>query len=322
MQDPTTEGFIGCDWGSSNFRLALLSREGEVIQEYADAGGVVALRQQGLDTDGLVSHLRDGLHALAARGNLDISSLPLIISGMAGSSLGICELPYAKLPFSSVCSGQLVHAAGRLTGIPQNVSIIAGICSEDDVMRGEETEALGLIHSAGLKEALLILPGTHSKHLTINNGRVSAFKTYMTGELFQVISSGTILRHALNDADADPFDDHGRSCFLEGMEMVRSSDLLHALFTLRSRILLKQRPILGNIHRLSGLLIGYELLKLSDGDVNAIVLGGEGALYERYRFALAHTGATKRVMDLSSTVRRQAVWKGQLLMLLSHNISV
>ena len=320
MHALTTKGFIGCDWGSSNFRLALLNCEGEVIQEYADAGGVVALRQQGLDTDGLVDHLRNGLTVLAGKCTMDISALPLIISGMAGSSLGISEVPYATLPFSYGNNGQMVHNAGRLNGIPHQVSIIAGVCSEEDVMRGEETEAVGLIHSAGLKEALLILPGTHSKHLTIKDGRVSDFKTHMTGELFQVISTGTILRHALNEAD--PFDDHGRSCFLEGMKMARSSDLLHVLFTLRSHILLKQRPILGNIHRLSGLLIGYELNKLSDNEFNTIVLGGEGALYECYRFALAHTGAATRVMDLPSKVRRQAVWNGQFLMLRSHNISV
>jgi 2-dehydro-3-deoxygalactonokinase len=313
MHEPTTPAFIGCDWGSSNLRLALLNGEGEVIQEYADGGGVVVLRQQGLGTDELVAHLRNGLTTLAGRGNTDISSLPMIISGMAGSSLGICEVPYASLPFLVGGEGLTAHDAGPLSGIEQNVSIIAGVCSAEDVMRGEETEAVGLMDGLGLRNALVILPGTHSKHLRIRNGRICAFKTFMTGEMFQVVAANTILKHALNAAEADPFDDHGRSCFLEGLEMARSSDLLHELFTLRSRVLLKRMPILGNFHRLSGLMIGYELFQIEAIEGSPVVLGGAGALYDRYRLALERINSSFQMIEIPAFHRSRAVWRGQFL---------
>ena len=305
--------FIGCDWGSSNFRLALLDRGGELIGEYANAGGIVILRQQGLDTNALVNHLSAGLVALSQICAMDLSALPIVISGMAGSSLGICEVPYASLPFSVSGEGLISHLAGPFAGIPNPVSIIAGVCSEDDVMRGEETEAVGLLNGLSVKDALLILPGTHSKHLVIRDGRICDFKTHMTGELFQVISSKTILTHVLQDASTDPFDDPGRSCFLEGLEMAGSADLMHQLFTLRSRVLLKRIQVRGNIHRLSGLMIGYELLQMNDLEAVPILLGGTGPLYDRYRFALEQSRFASQLIDIPAVHRSRAIWRGQSL---------
>ncbi|MCE2835265.1 MAG: 2-dehydro-3-deoxygalactonokinase [Chitinophagaceae bacterium] len=313
MHETIIKGFIGCDWGSSNFRLALIGMEGEVIQEYDDAGGVVLLRQQGVDTEGLVRHLRDGLTVLAGRCSRDLSNLPLIISGMAGSSLGVCEVPYASLPLVVGGEGLTAHDVGPLSGIQQKVYIIAGVCSEDDVMRGEETEAVGLMDGLGLRDALIILPGTHSKHLRIRNGSICAFKTYMTGELFQILTTNSILKHALNAAAADPFDDHGRSCFIEGLEMARSSELLHELFTLRSRVLLKHMPMLGNFHRLSGLMIGYELFHVEDFEESPVILGGAGPLHDRYRLALKRIPGVSQVIEIPTLHRSRAVWRGQFL---------
>lgn len=170
MHQSPKPAFIGCDWGSSNFRLAILSFEGRIIADHSDAGGIVTLRKSGSDTAGLVAHLRKGLDSLENASRLDISNLPLIISGMAGSSMGICEVPYMSIPFSLDGHGIKLHHIDTLPRIGNQVYIVPGVCSDDDVMRGEETEAMGLMADMSLKDALLILPGTHSKHLWVRNG--------------------------------------------------------------------------------------------------------------------------------------------------------
>ena len=310
MHQSPKPAFIGCDWGSSNFRLALIGFEGTIIEVHSDAGGIVTLRKSGSDTSGLVAHLRKGLDALKKASRLDLSNLPLIISGMAGSSIGICEVPYLRLPFSLDGIGIRLHKTDALAGIGNQVYIIPGVCSDDDVMRGEETEAMGLMADMSLKDALLILPGTHSKHLWVSNGFITRLKTYMTGELFQVISGNTILSQSIVDPNDAPFDDQGKACFMEGMQMARSADLMHELFTLRSRVLLKQVAIGGNIHRLSGLLIGTELLQLDEMCDVPVILGGAGQLYDRYRFALVNSSVADRFIDISSLDRQLAVWRG------------
>ncbi len=311
MHETPIPVFIGCDWGSSNFRLALLGRGGELIEEYTDEGGIVQLRMQGQDTDGLINHLRAGLVALSQISAMDLSALPIIISGMAGSSLGICEVPYARLPLSPNGDGMIVHPAGPWPSIKNHVALISGICSENDVMRGEETEAVGLLSSVRLQDVRMILPGTHSKHIWISDGRIRSFKTYMTGELFQVLSSQTILKHAMKDAQIDPFDDHGRRCFTEGLEMACNSDPLQQLFTFRSEVLLDHKPVKGNIHRLSGFLIGLELRELEKEGHYPTIVGGSGPLHDRYMTAMEHKGWAQSIIPVAASERREAVWRGQ-----------
>lgn len=315
MKETSNPVSIGCDWGSSNFRLVLLTEDCRVLAAYDDDGGILSLRQGGADEEGLIRHLREGLNALANACGMELTGLPVVISGMAGSTLGIRDVPYVSLPFRPGDGGVALFDAGPLSGISNPVYIVPGVCGPEDVMRGEETEAAGLMECLAGKEAIMILPGTHSKHLVIRDSRICDFRTYMTGELFRVIALDTILARVLEDPKDDPFDDHGRDCFLEGIRMSGSSDLLHALFTLRSRVLLNRIMVRGNIHRLSGLLIGAELRGLSSEPVYPLIVGGTGNLYERYRIAVEHLFGVDRVMEISVSTRRMAVWKGQHLML-------
>ena len=113
---------------------------------------------------------------------------PILISGMASSSIGWRELPYACLPFPLDGSGarwQEIERVGE-----HRVFVFSGLAAESDVLRGEETEVLGLAAGGALapfrEQALLVLPGTHSKHVRIEAGSITGFSTYMTGELFEV----------------------------------------------------------------------------------------------------------------------------------------
>src|SRR5690606_35018513 len=122
-------------------------------------------------------------------------TIPVVISGMATSSIGIRELPYAPLPF--VCDGSSL----QYDIIPHNskfahdVLLLSGLCSTNDVMRGEETQLLGLLNYNHSTEALFILPGTHSKHIWVSENNIISFKTYITGELFQILSDYSLLKN-------------------------------------------------------------------------------------------------------------------------------
>src|SRR4051812_2508684 len=88
--------FLSCDWGTTSFRLRWLA-EGEIKQEYADQAGCKAVFDSaGEDRARLFeAHLRRAIATLdPPRGK----KLPLVISGMASSSIGWRELPYAQLP--------------------------------------------------------------------------------------------------------------------------------------------------------------------------------------------------------------------------------
>lgn len=118
-----------------------------------------------------------------------------MVSGMASSSIGWRELPYALLPFSlegSSVVGQWVEP---------EVYLISGVRGANDMMRGEETQALGWAEQVGDAlplRATLVLPGTHSKHLRLQSGNLTGITTFMTGELFEMLRAHSMLRHSMD----------------------------------------------------------------------------------------------------------------------------
>ena len=253
--------FVSGDWGTSNFRLRLV--EETVVREVRTDEGTAKLAAQGGDrAEAFRSTLARGLEQLKAP-----ASAPVILSGMASSSIGWKELPYATLPFS------LDGRDAVWEKIDGRVYLISGLRSATDVLRGEETETLGLVASLGREmpfEAVFILPGTHSKHLDVNPGGIASFRTFMTGELFDVIGRQSVLRHS-TDPSA-PFD---RAAFLEGVEESQRRPLTSALFRVRTRQVLDRKDAPSNTSFLSGLLIGAELGSLRGTAVPVIVAAAE-----------------------------------------------
>ena len=127
--------------------------------------------------------------------------LPVLMCGMIGSRQGWAEAPYCRLPAG------LAELAGSLHAMPggrQRIAIVAGVASlpadaAPDVMRGEETQVLGALAAMRLSDGLFVLPGTHSKWVTVVDGRITAFKTYMTGEVFAAMKDHTILGRLMAD---------------------------------------------------------------------------------------------------------------------------
>lgn len=273
-----TPRLIALDWGTSSLRAWLLG----------DAGAVMAAKSAPLG----ILKVPDGDFAAAFREVCGAwlcpdglaAGVPAIASGMIGSRQGWVEAPYVACPagFEALARGLAWVDAGDA-----RLAIVPGVNCTDgsgvpDVMRGEETQVFGALEGA---DGLYVLPGTHSKWVRVEGGRIAAFATYMTGELFAVLCEHSILGRTMA-ADAP----HSPGAFRRGVMAALAGDgsLLHRLFGARTLGLFGQLAPEDASSYLSGLLIGEEVRgATAQQAAREVTLIGEAALCERYRDALA-----------------------------------
>lgn len=286
MSQTIPRQFLSCDWGTSRFRLRLVETKNlDVRAETVTDQGVSRL---GLRGSGESDESRFRRHAdyLAEKVNgltegCGKQALACVVSGMASSSIGMRELPYAALPFGK--SGKELLCDRFKIGSALDVILVSGVSSEENVMRGEEVQAIGLAEHTGFEGAgLLILPGTHSKHIWFDGTRFLAFRTFMTGELFETLSSGTILSETLAPG---AMNEQGEEAFLEGVRRSAAEGFAQSLFAVRAGGLLGRRDPVSNTHFLSGLLLGSELAYLADSPA-PVCLAASKDLSKPYRLAL------------------------------------
>jgi len=308
--------FISCDWGTSMLRMSWVRSDSfETIQSFSSSQGIRdtynAWQKKKGGTDRYTFYaevLGKVLEHLDRNTELITPGIPIICSGMASSSLGIMELPYAALPFSLEGGDARVSLLEASAVLPNPIFLISGLQSDCDVMRGEETELIGALklNSDPLPaEFLAILPGTHSKHIQVSLGSITAIHTYMTGEIFTLLKNHSTLGHSLAPSGNTQW-----SSFREGLAHSLKNPLLSALFQIRVKELLYQADKEGNYYFLSGLLIGSELRSLDEG-INHIVLMGNQVLRPLYADALQTLGWQGRLTVLK-TNSPLAIQAGQL----------
>ena len=259
-----------CDWGTTSFRLRLTNLKADVIVETHSEKGILFFHNQWLSQNDdnldrrfdyylqyIQSQIREIHHGL----EIDIATLPLVISGMAISSIGMINMPYENLPFS-VAGTTGFECRIQKNGAP--IILVTGVCSSDDIMRGEETQIIGLYHTPELNRILpdsgiFVLPGTHSKHVSINDKAIVSIKTFITGELFHILRSNGTLSKSIaflqEDRNANP---DNQLAFINGIRESKKGSLLNNLFQVRVNDILKKLNKEQNFYYLSGLLIGSE----------------------------------------------------------------
>ena len=168
-------------------------------------------------------------------------------------------------------------------------------------MRGEETQVFGALQLLNLRDARLVLPGTHSKWVTVSDGRVTEFSTWMTGEFYALLRQHSILARTLPSTDTA----HNDAAFEQGVASALDGDgLLHTAFSARTLSLFKRMTSEALPSYLSGLVIGEELKcqQLKRGD-SVVVVGAE-SLTTKYEQALSQLGVQ------TQCVGNQATWHG------------
>ncbi|MET3844246.1 2-dehydro-3-deoxygalactonokinase [Bradyrhizobium sp. OAE829] len=285
--------YVAIDWGTSSFRLWLMDRSGAVLAERRSDEGMMAAAKIGFAAV-LQAHLD-------AIGGAD--HLPVIICGMAGARQGWVEAGYIDTPASLT---SILQRAVPVPGQSRDIRILPGIAQRDtkapDVMRGEETQLLGALGADG--EALVCMPGTHSKWASVRGGTVERFTTFMTGELFSAVSQGTILSLAVANADEAVDTQAFKSAVVAAFEAPAFAANL--LFQVRSGQLLFGGSAASAREKISGTLIGLELAAGLAGDRSRrdITLVASGRLEALYRLAFDSLSVAVQSIDSDDAVRR------------------
>ncbi len=279
-----TPVLIALDWGTSSLRGYLLGGGGEVLQSrHADrgilriAGGTFAQTYLEFCADWLQQH----------------GALPAMACGMIGSKQGWKEAPYVAAPAA------LHHLAAALTCVEvpgcKPLHIVPGVSYRDqdglpDVMRGEETQLFGALTGADAAMRCFVLPGTHSKWAVAGASGIDRFSTFMTGEVFAVLRTHSILGRLMPEGSIVAADDGFRRGAMASMHG-GGGGLLKRLFSARTLGLFNDVPATELASYLSGLLIGEEIFAarsagLLDG-AGAVGIVADAALADFYRIVLA-----------------------------------
>ena len=266
------EGFIAADWGTTNRRAYRIDASGKCVDEFEDHKGVLSIAQD--EFPAAIDEIRQRL-----------GDLPLLLSGMIGSNRGLKEAPYVH------CPAGLDDLAAALVWVGEREAIVPGVSyvgnGRADVMRGEEVQLLGAVAAGAIDPMGLVChPGTHNKWVTLRQGKISEFRTVITGELFNLLKEYSILSDFLGSGvePNDAFRNAARHAIL-------TEALTADLFTVRARILLGEAKREDAASYTSGLLIGSDVrigLALPTGAQISVI--GRPELTRLYAAAIGEAG--------------------------------
>jgi 2-dehydro-3-deoxygalactonokinase len=293
---------IGLDWGTTHLRAYRIGADGRVAPEPRTGPGILSV--PGGDFDAAFEAALDGWLA-------EDPGAPIIASGMIGSRQGWIEAPYVACPAGprdlAAKLTPLVTRRGRHIAFVPGIERI-GADGVPDVARGEETQIIGDIGGDAARHGLYVLPGTHSKWAVVRDGRIAWFATFMTGEVFGVLSRHSILGRLMQDGPADD------AAFLRGLAYARSKDgeggLLKRLFSARTLALFGRLEPGGVRSYLSGLLIGAEIEEAlgcvaglaGERELEVAIIGG-AELAASYATALQASGLRCAIRPHDVTAR-------------------
>jgi 2-dehydro-3-deoxygalactonokinase len=298
MSTKPSQAVIAVDWGTSSFRAALIAPNGDVLDELSTSRGIL-----GFKPDEFVPYLLATCEGLTAAGGQ-----MFLLSGMIGSKNGLLEVPYCPCPTTATDIGAALGWVDTAeTGL--KIAIVPGVRHGfDDVMRGEETQVFGAAALLGVQNANLVLPGTHSKWVRLENGAITQFNTFMTGEFYALLALHSILAKSLPDTASNSvvLDE---AAFLQGIDRAQKSSvsgqsLLGNAFSTRVKSLFNELQPAQAASYLSGLVIGDELAAMRLQAGSQVIVIGSPALCERYNLAFTHLGVQTRAIG------NLAAWAG------------
>ena len=283
---------VGLDWGTSNLRVLRIAPGGAVLAARSDPRGAGALSPEAFPA--VLSEVA---------GEWLDEGLPILACGMAGGRGKWREMPYLPSPSSLAdMAAGLASPEGR-----NDVRIVPGVQRVEDgrmtdVMRGEETQVMGLELDPGRHR--IVAPGTHSKWIEAEPGRIVSHRTFMTGELFSAIRKGTIMGAGMGEPGVDAHS------FAAGVERALNDPALTAaLFSVRVESLADRLTPEAAADYLSGLLIGAEVAAQTNDISSPVMLVGAEALNTRYAAALGIAGFSDvRVADGAEATAR-GLWR-------------
>ena len=280
----TYADWIAVDWGTTHLRAWAIGPDGTVRAKAASDAGMGRLARDGFEP-ALLDLVEDWLGS---------GPTPILACGMVGARQGWQEAPYVAVPSkpAELVPMRVTAAMDRRLA----VWIVPGLsqAGPPDVMRGEETQIAGFLATEPGFDGILCLPGTHTKWVHLSAGEVVSFQTVMTGELFDLLSRQSVLRHTVGGETLDP------GAFAEAVSdtLSRPERLAQRLFSIRADATLNGTSAPVSRARLSGTLIGAELAATRAYWLGQqVVVAGAPALADLYARALAAQGVPARARD-------------------------
>ncbi|WP_223508042.1 MULTISPECIES: 2-dehydro-3-deoxygalactonokinase [unclassified Pseudomonas] len=311
---------IALDWGTTSLRAYKLAEGGQVLEQRSLSSGIMQLPKAPRIIGG--RECADGFELAfdeACGDWLDAQpDLPVIACGMVGSAQGWSEAAYRDTPANVATLGTSLQTVRSRRGV--DVHIVPGVIERSplpNVMRGEETQVLGVLQnltSEAGADLLIGLPGSHSKWVEVAGGCIVHFDTFMTGEVFAVLSQHSILgrtQQCSASFDGDAFD--------RGVKVALSAHgeigPLSTMFSARSLGLTGELSAIAQADYLSGLLIGHELTALANAQrrrrnsvhLPSIILIGNTQLCARYSRALDACGFAR--VTLAEQATERGLWQ-------------
>jgi 2-dehydro-3-deoxygalactonokinase len=270
--------FVAIDWGTSSFRAWLIEHD--------------QIRDQ-IESDQGVKNFAEGAHSkylneVLAKWSGQFNSV--IAIGMIGSSIGLYETKFSAIPID--ISG-VFNSLFKVSGFVPDLYIVPGIAKDGDVMRGEESQSL----ATGLVNGLVVLPGTHSKWVKMEDGKITDFRTYLTGEIFELLRNHSTLSKATESS----VNLAASKDFYAGLD-AEVGDLTHELFTIRANWL-NGKSQEASREYLSGLLIGTEIKSAKTWiTASEVSLVASDSLAKTYSKALGHFGIASNVQSQTNLI--------------------
>ncbi len=313
----TSTYFISCDWGTTNFRLRVIETTTlAVIEENTSDLGIRDLFDVFKSTSSITqfdffsNHLKKEVLKLPQKYQNEI----IVIAGMASSNIGLKNMPYANFPFSM--DGSNLNSEYLKTYNGLNILLISGVKNSSGMMRGEEVQAIGLANFLkDFDKGILLLPGTHSKHISFTNQSFTNLKNFMTGELFEILSNTSILS---NSVISTTWNSEKIQAFKEGVEIGIKHQLAASLFSVRVKDVLENKDKKDNYYFLSGMLIGNELSYLQH-ITTKLFLAASNPMFDMYKTALEMIIPKNQLVLLDDSILKNALLIGQQKILLLHD---
>ena len=264
--------WIAVDWGTTNLRIWAMDKNGRIIDKKSSKKGLKFIKER---------EFENTLTTLNKPWIINTKNIPIISCGMVGSKQGWKDVGYIKVPSKPINSKSIQKITIKdkrfffyiVKGLSQNKPY--------DVMRGEETQIAGFIYENPNFNGIICLPGTHSKWVRFNKGKILNFTTFMTGELFSLITEHSILKYSIYNKKIN--DKVFSSSLKEAMS--QSYSLLSSLFKIRAKNLLVKKFSNHARSTILGFLLGMELSTIQKiiGKKNVVIIGSpiNAFLYEK-----------------------------------------
>jgi len=288
--------FVAVDWGSTALRAWLIGEAGEILAQHSSDQGVFSLEAKDFEST---------LLTVCGEWLGDAPDTPIIMAGMIGSRSGWQETAYQQCPVKAETLGENLLALTNTSKL--NLFVIPGIKTNSpsgsaDVMRGEEVQiigALAALHASPDSNALICLPGTHSKWAQTHQQEITNFSTFFTGEMYSLLGEFSSIGAIMN---GDEFDE---TSFREGLAYSRQAGgFLHHIFSARARLLTDTWSGGSLSAYLSGIAIGHEFqgAKTLYPKQSTLYLIGNSHLQSLYQIAASEFGFKANSLDAADAI--------------------